>query len=74
MSDALQALVGLSAGTVSTLMRERGMPDSDKYDAISVFHARIVSAALDIDSDQYERDWCSLYRDALKTMDTYIKV
>lgn len=47
-SDALQRLAALSSGTLSTLMREKGLPDCEKYKAIDAFHQRILFVAQSI--------------------------
>lgn len=60
---AMHDLLALSAGTLSTLARQKNLPDSEKYSALEVFHEKIVRAALTLDVSQYE-NWQQLFEAA----------
>lgn len=60
---AMHDLLALSAGTLSTLARQKNLPDSEKYSALEVFHEKIVRAALTLDVSQYA-NWQQLFEAA----------
>lgn len=60
---AMYDLLALSAGTLSTLARQKNLPDSEKYSALEVFHEKIVRAALTLDVSQYA-NWQQLFEAA----------
>lgn len=60
---AMHGLLALSAGTLSTLARQKNLPDSEKYSALEVFHEKIVRAALTLDVSQYA-NWQQLFEAA----------
>lgn len=60
---AMHDLLVLSAGTLSTLARQKNLPDSEKYSALEVFHEKIVRAALTLDVSQYA-NWQQLFEAA----------
>lgn len=60
---AMYGLLALSAGTLSTLARQKNLPDSEKYSALEVFHEKIVRAALTLDVSQYA-NWQQLFEAA----------
>lgn len=62
-SDALQRLAGLSSGTLSTLMRQKGQPDDDKYKAIEAFHQRILFVAQSL-APVEDETWMQLFERA----------
>lgn len=60
---AMHGLLALSAGTLSTLARQKNLPDSEKYSALEVFHEKIVRAAQTLDVSQYA-NWQQLFEAA----------
>lgn len=60
---AMHGLLALSAGTLSTLARQKNLPDSEKYSSLEVFHEKIVRAAQTLDVSQYA-NWQQLFEAA----------
>ena len=60
---AMHDLLALSAGTLSTLARQKNLPNSEKYSVLEAFHERIVQAAQTLDVSQFE-NWQQLFEAA----------
>lgn len=60
---AMHDLLALSAGTLSTLARQKNLPNSEKYSVLEAFHAKIVQAAQTLDVSRYE-NWQQLFEAA----------
>lgn len=60
---AMHDLLALSAGTLSTLARQKNLPNSEKYSVLEAFHEKIVQAAQTLDVSQFE-NWQQLFEAA----------
>ena len=60
---AMHDLLTLSAGTLSTLARQKNLPNSEKYSVLEAFHEKIVQAAQTLDVSQFE-NWQQLFEAA----------
>lgn len=60
---AMHDLLALSAGTLSTLARQKNLPNSEKYSVLEAFHEKIVQAAQTLDVLQFE-NWQQLFEAA----------
>lgn len=66
-NDAYKRLLGLSSGTISTLMREKGLQDCDKYAAIDTFHHAIILAAQSL-APVEDETWQQLFERAYSAL------
>lgn len=61
--QAMHDLLALSAGTLSTLARQKNLPNSEKYSVLEAFHEKILQAAQTLDVSQYA-NWQQLFEAA----------